>query len=86
MYSELGAGSDLAGLRARLERNVDEWVINGQKTRASDAHYAGHTILVTLSDPEAVKHKGLTYFFLNMKMPGIDVRPIRQVSGYSGFN
>ncbi|MEC7648639.1 MAG: acyl-CoA dehydrogenase family protein [Pseudomonadota bacterium] len=73
-------------MRARLERNVDESVINGQKIRTSDAHYADRAILVTLSDPEAVKHKGLTYFFLNMKMPGIDVRPIRQVSGYSGFN
>ena len=77
---------DLAELRTRSERDGDEWVINGQKIWTSDAHYADRAILVTLSDPEAVKHKGLTYFFLDMKMPGIDVRPIRQVSGYSGFN
>ena len=68
------------------ERNVDDWVINGQKIWTSGAHYADRAILVTRSDPEAVKHKGLTYFFLDMKAPGIDVRPIRQVSGYSGFN
>ena len=86
LFSEPGAGSDLAGLRTRSERCGDDWVINGQKIWTSGAHYADRAILVTRNDPEAVKHRGLTYFFLDMKTPGIDVRPIRQVSGYSGFN
>jgi alkylation response protein AidB-like acyl-CoA dehydrogenase len=86
LFSEPGAGSDLAGLRTRSERDGDDWVINGQKIWTSGAHYADRAILVTRSDPTAVKHKGLTYFFLDMKTPGIDVRPIRQISGYSGFN
>ncbi len=86
MFSEPAGGSDLAGLRTRSVRDGDDWIINGHKIWTSGAHYADMAILVTRSDPDAPKHKGLTYFFLDMKSPGIEVRPIRQISGYSNFN
>ena len=86
LFSEPAAGSDLAGLRTRAERDGDEWLINGQKVWNSGAHYADFGILVTRHDPSLSKHKGLTFFFVDMKTPGIDPRPIRQISGASGFN
>src|SRR6266851_7357977 len=85
-FSEPAAGSDLAGLRTRAERQGDDWVINGQKIWTSGAHYSDYGILVARSDPAVPKHKGLTFFFLGMKSPGIDIRPIRQISGHSHFN
>jgi alkylation response protein AidB-like acyl-CoA dehydrogenase len=73
-------------LRTRSRRDGDDWVINGQKIWTSGAHQADYGILVTRSDPNAEKHKGLTYFFVDMKTPGIEVRPIKQISGVSNFN
>jgi alkylation response protein AidB-like acyl-CoA dehydrogenase len=86
LFSEPGAGSDLAGLRTRAVKQGDEWVVNGQKIWTSGAHRADWAILVTRSDPAAPKHKGLTFFFLSMKTPGIEVRRIKQISGASNFN
>ena len=86
LFSEPSAGSDVAGLRTKAERNGDDWVINGQKVWTSGAHYCDYGIIVTRSDPNAPKHKGLTFFFLDMKSPGIEVRPIKQISGESNFN
>ncbi|MFT3801848.1 MAG: acyl-CoA dehydrogenase [Burkholderiaceae bacterium] len=86
LFSEPVAGSDLAGLRTRAERDGDHWVINGQKIWTSGAHYSDYGILLTRTDPEVAKHDGLTMFFIDMKSPGIEVRPIKQVNGQSGFN
>jgi len=86
LFSEPGAGSDLAGLRTRAVRDGDDWIVNGQKIWNSGAKDADYGILVTRSDPTVEKHKGLTFFFVDMKSPGIDVRPIKQISGVSVFN
>ena len=86
LFSEPSAGSDLAGLRTRCVRDGDDWVINGQKIWTSGAHFSDYGVIVVRSDPTAPKHKGLTYFFLDMNSPGIEVRRIKQVSGVSNFN
>jgi acyl-CoA dehydrogenase len=86
LFSEPAAGSDLGGLRTRAERDGDDWVLNGQKIWTTGAHYSKWGMIVARSDPNAVKHKGITYFVVDMKAPGVDVRPIRQMNGHSSFN
>jgi alkylation response protein AidB-like acyl-CoA dehydrogenase len=86
LFSEPGAGSDLAGLRTKAVREGDDWIINGQKIWTSGAHYSDYGILVTRSDFNAPKHLGLTYFFVDMKSPGVEVKPIKQINGNADFN
>jgi alkylation response protein AidB-like acyl-CoA dehydrogenase len=86
LFSEPSAGSDLAAVRTRAERDADGWVINGQKVWTSNAHLSDYGIIVTRTDPTVPKHKGLTMFIVDLKAPGVEVRPIKQMSGSSDFN
>jgi len=86
LFSEPAGGSDLAALRTKAEKDGDDWVINGQKIWTSGAHYSDYGILVVRTDPQAPKHKGLSYFFLDMKSPGVEIKPIKQISGGANFN
>jgi alkylation response protein AidB-like acyl-CoA dehydrogenase len=86
LFSEPNAGSDLAGLHMRAQRQGDDWLITGQKIWTSGAHYADFGVLLARSDPTVAKHKGLCCFFLDMKSPGIEIRPIKQMDGGMNFN
>jgi alkylation response protein AidB-like acyl-CoA dehydrogenase len=84
-FSEPDAGSDLAGLRAKAELKDGHWVLNGQKTWSSGAHYADRSFLLARSDPNADAHKGISMFLVDMKQPGVEVRPIKQITGGGEF-
>ncbi len=89
LFSEPASGSDLAGLRTRAVKADDgtgDWIINGQKIWTSGAQYSDWGLLITRTNPDVPKHKGLTMFFLSMKSPGVEVRPIKQANGASSFN
>jgi alkylation response protein AidB-like acyl-CoA dehydrogenase len=86
LFSEPSGGSDAAAARTRAVRKGDDWVINGQKVWTSGAHYSDFGLLLARTDPEVPKHKGLTMFWIDMRAPGVEVRPIHQMSGASNFN
>lgn len=86
LFSEPAGGSDLAALRTKAEPDGEDWIINGQKIWTSQAHYADYGLLVTRTDPSVPKHAGLTVFMIDMKAPGVEIRPIKQLTGESDFN
>ena len=85
LFSEPAAGSDLGGIRLRALRDGDDWVLNGQKIWTSWAHISDYGVIITRTDPSVPKHRGMTYFFVDMKAPGVEVRPIQQAAGGGEF-
>jgi acyl-CoA dehydrogenase len=86
LFSEPAAGSDLAGLRSSAQRDGSDWILNGQKIWSTGAHFCDWGMIVVRTDPSLPKHDGLTYFIVDMKAKGVEVRPIKQINGGSGFN
>ena len=86
LFSEPGAGSDMAGLATKAIRDGDEWIVNGQKVWNSGAQWAQYGILIARTDPQQPKHRGITYFLIDMKQDGVDVRPLKEMTGDAAFN
>jgi alkylation response protein AidB-like acyl-CoA dehydrogenase len=86
MFSEPGAGSDVASLQTRAERDGDEWILNGQKVWTTLAHESDYGVIIARTDPEQPKHAGISMFILDMRAPGVDIRPIHQIDGGRHFN
>jgi alkylation response protein AidB-like acyl-CoA dehydrogenase len=86
LFSEPGAGSDVAGLQMKAERSDDEWILNGQKVWTTGAHYSEWGEVIVRTDPDLPKHQGLTMFLVDLRAPGVTVRPLRQITGEAHFN